>query len=179
LEDRNKALFVKINELECDMQEQIKNWKIKYANIKESNQNDLADLNKNYTEKLINDDDGYFKKEENFKQILEDNESAIWKLKYDGDLYQKQIYDLANELKLRRENVKDREEKLSHIAKEINNEKEMILQEDLRQNNNIKEYTTNQADMTDLNNKTLSDLEYKIKELEGFKASHKVKADKI
>jgi len=47
LEDRNKALFVKINELESDMQEQIKNWKIKYANIKESNQNDLAYLNKN------------------------------------------------------------------------------------------------------------------------------------
>lgn len=161
------------------MQEQIKNWKIKYANIKESNQNDLADLNKNYTEKLINDDDGYFKKDENFKQILEDNESVIWKLKYDGDLYQKQIYDLANELKLRRENVKDREEKLSHIAKEINNEKEMILQEDLRQNNNIREYTNNQADMIDINNKTLSDLEYKVKELGELKASHKVKADKI
>jgi len=29
LEDRNKALFIKINELESDMQEQIKNWKIK------------------------------------------------------------------------------------------------------------------------------------------------------
>jgi len=35
------------------MQEQIKNWKIKYANIKESNQNEVADLNRNFEQKLV------------------------------------------------------------------------------------------------------------------------------
>jgi hypothetical protein len=53
LEDRNKALFIKINELESDMQEQIKSWKLKYASIKESNQNEIADLNKNFEQKLV------------------------------------------------------------------------------------------------------------------------------
>lgn len=178
MEDRNKALFIKINELESDMQEQIKNWKIKYANIKESNQNDLADLNKNYKEKLIYDDDESFKKEENFKQTLDNNENRVWKLKYEGDLYQKQIYDLNNELKLRKENVKDAEEKLSHTAKEINNEKEMTLQEELRQSASIKDYTNNQISMIDINNRTLSDLGDKLKELEERKCFHKQQSDK-
>jgi len=178
LEDRNKALFVKINELESDMQGQIKNWKIKYAHINESNRNDLADLNKNYADRLIIDDDASYKKEENYKRIFENNENEVWKLKYDGDLHLKQIYTLTNELKLRKENVKNAEEKLNHVAKEINNEKEMMLQEELRQSNNLKEYESNQADMIDINNKTLSDLENKIKELEKRKNSHKLAADK-
>jgi len=102
-----------------------------------------------------------------------------WKLKYEGDLYQKQIYDLTNELKLRKENVKDAEEKLSHVAKEINNEKQITLQEDLRQSNNIKDYTTNQMSMIDIHNRTLSDLEDKLKELERRKCFHKQQSDKI
>lgn len=68
------------------MHEHIKNWKIKYANIKESNQNNLADLNKNYEAKLINDRDKSFKKEVKFKKTIEDNENKIWKLKHEGDL---------------------------------------------------------------------------------------------
>lgn len=178
LEDRNEALFVKINKLECDMQDQIKNWKIKYENIKEFNLNDLTDLNKNYTNRLIIDDDTSYKKEENYKKIFENNENEVWKLKYDGDLHLKQIYNLTNELKLRKENVENAGEKLSHVAKEINNEKEMILQEDLRQNNYLKEYEINQADMIDINNKTLFDLKNKIKELEKRKHSHKLAANK-
>lgn len=70
------------------------------------------------------------------------------------------------------------EEKLSHIAKEINNEKEMILHEDLRQNNSINDYTTNQADMIEIHLKNLTDLENKIKELKEKKIIHKEKADK-
>jgi len=178
LEDRNKALFIKINELESDMQEQIKSWKVKYANIKETNQNDLADMNKNYTDKLISDEDVSFNKEANFKQTIENNENAIWKLKYNGDVHQKQIYDLTNELKLRKENVKNAEEQLSHIAKEINNEKEMILQEDLRQSSSVNDHINNQTDMIDIHNRTLDDLVHKIEELKERKVIHKEQADK-
>jgi hypothetical protein len=66
---------------------------------------------------------------------------------------------------MKKDNVKDAEEKLGLLAKEINNEKEMILHEDLRQNNSINDYTTNQADMIEIHHKNLTDLENLIKEL--------------
>lgn len=47
MEDRNKSLFNKINDLENDMQEQIKNWKNKYADVKEQNEIIIAGINKN------------------------------------------------------------------------------------------------------------------------------------
>jgi len=160
------------------MQEQIKNWKIKYANIKETNKNDIADMNKNYTDKLISGEDLYFNNEEKFKQTIECNENTIWELKHNGDLHQKQIYDLLNESKLKKENIKDAEEQLSHIAKEINNEKEMILQEDLRQSNCINDHINNQADMIDIHNRMLDDLAHKIENLEERKIIHNEQADK-
>jgi len=75
-----------MNKLKSGLYEHIKNWKIKYANIKESNQNNLAELNKNYEAKLISDRDKSFKKEETFKKTIEDNENKIWKIKHEGDL---------------------------------------------------------------------------------------------
>jgi hypothetical protein len=80
-----------------------------------------------------------FKKEENYKKTLEEHDNTLWKLKHEGELHQKQIYELNNEFKFRAENVKNAEEQLSHIVKEINNEKEIILQEEIRHNNTIKE----------------------------------------
>lgn len=74
---------------------------------------------------------------------------------------------------MKKENVKDTEEKLGHLAKEINNEKEMILQEDIRQNNSIDDHTHNQVNMSEIHHKTLSLLQFKIKELEDRKLSHK------
>lgn len=73
---------------------------------------------------------------------------------------------------MRKESVKDAEEKLGLLAKEINNEKEMILQADIRQSNNINNHTNNQADMSEIHHKTLSLIQFKIKELEDKKFSH-------
>jgi len=134
------------------LREYIKNWKNKYAKIKESNLNELANLTKNYEEKLNNDKNNSFQKEENFRKIINDNENKIWKQKYENDIYQKQIHDLTNELKLYKNNVSDDTVKLNHLAKEINNEKEMILQEDLRQYNGIKNYVNNESYMLEIHN---------------------------
>jgi len=84
---------------------------------------------------------------------------------------------LSNEFKLRKENVKDAEEQLSHVTKEINNEKEMDLQEDLRHDNCINDYKNNSVEMINLHNQIINDLENKIKDLKDRKAFHKKQAD--
>jgi len=80
-----------------------------------------------------------YRSQENYKKIIEEQDNKLWKLQQEGDLHQKQIYELTQELKFRGENVKNLEEQLSIIVKEINNEKEMMLQDDLRHENTIKE----------------------------------------
>jgi hypothetical protein len=92
------------------MQDQIVSWKHKYANNKENNENEIADLDKKYEHKLTYDAAIVFKKEENYKRTLEEHDNMIWKLKQEGDLHLKQIYELNNELKFRVENIKDAEE---------------------------------------------------------------------
>jgi len=73
--------------------------------------------------------------------------------------------------------VKDSEEQLSHVTKEINNEKEMILQEDLRQANCINDYKNNHSEMIEIQNQIKKDLENKIGDLKDRKAFHKKQAD--
>jgi hypothetical protein len=79
---------------------------------------------------------------------------------------------------MKKDNVKDAEEKLGLLAKEINNEKEMTLQADIRQSNSINDHTYNQVNMSEIHQKTLSLLQFKIKEVEDRKLSHKKQADK-
>jgi hypothetical protein len=80
-------------------------------------------------------------------------------------------------LKFRKENIKDAEEQLAHIVKEINNEKEMILQEELRHNNCAKEYDNNQKDMIELHNQIILEFENKIIDLNNRISNHQKQSD--
>jgi len=140
------------------MQGQIASWKYKYADIKQHNENEITELDKKYENNISDDAHEAYKKQENYKQTIEEQDNTIWKLKQEGDLHQKQIYELNNELKFRVDNVKNCEDKLSTIIKEINNEKEIMLQDELRHDNTKKEYQNNQNDMKNLQDQILNDL---------------------
>jgi len=73
--------------------------------------------------------------------------------------------------------VKDAEEQLCHVTKEINNEKEMSLQEDLRHTNCMNDYKNNYVEMVEIHKQIIKDLENKINDLRDRKAFHKKQAD--
>jgi len=73
--------------------------------------------------------------------------------------------------------VKDGEEQLIHITKEINNENEMSLQEDLRHTNCINDYKNNYVEIVEIHKQIIKDLENKINDLRDRKAFHKKQAD--
>jgi len=66
-----------------------------------------------------------------------------------------------------------------HVAKEISNEKEIMLQEDLRHENTINEYNNNQNNMIKLQEQTLQYLKNEIADIKTKIGEHKLKADNI
>lgn len=98
-------------------------------------------------------------------------------MKQEGDLNKKQIMELSSELKFRRENIRDAELQLAHLNTEIQNEKEMMLQEDIRHSNSIKEYELNQSELISLHNQIISDLESKITDMNMRISGHQKQAD--
>lgn len=45
IKDQNNELLIKIDDLEIDIQGQIKDWKHRYAELSEQSRNELTDLN--------------------------------------------------------------------------------------------------------------------------------------
>jgi len=64
IKDQNNELLIKIDELENDIQGQIKDWRYKYAELSEQSRSELAELNKKYQYQMSDDVNIKFQKEE-------------------------------------------------------------------------------------------------------------------
>jgi hypothetical protein len=54
------------------MQDQIVSWKHKYTDIKQHNENEIAELDKKYENTISDDAHEAYKKQENYKQTIEE-----------------------------------------------------------------------------------------------------------
>jgi len=91
MQSKNKELFKKVNILENDVQQEIVSWKNKYADINKNNEYEIAELHKKYENIISDNNSAVFIKEENYKKTIGEQDSEIWKLRQEGDIYQKHI----------------------------------------------------------------------------------------